>query len=373
MLSDVEKYYKNKKVSIQSRGIITTVTPDQFTSTPGIYKIFQVHPMKTYRIVLDYKRFKGNIRLWISDMNNKPLLFNPQFFLKNRTEILETSYFAKCAHTIKIGLLFVDPQKDQYFEIVKIKIQECNKPTSIKTLAIIVPYRNRFEHLKRFVPEMRNYLTKFNFQIFVIHQKNKKLFNRAALFNIGYHLIRQQFDYFCFHDIDLIPEGSDYSFPKSPCHLSMNCSQFNYKKKKIFGGVVLFTGSQFTTINGFSNLYKGWGGEDDDLLLRVKKHYTPKYRPGKYLSLNHTHIGKSGNPNYKNNLNMYMKRKNNIKHAKDDGLNAINKTFKYKVLKINKINTTIMNNSRSSKIDFVGCKNMTYQNGLDYMIDIDFI
>ena len=36
------------------------------------------------------------------------------------------------------------------------------------------------------------------------------------------------------------------------------------------GGVTMLTKQQFTKINGYSNLFWGWGGEDDDLFNRVK-------------------------------------------------------------------------------------------------------
>lgn len=36
----------------------------------------------------------------------------------------------------------------------------------------------------------------------------------------------------------------------------------------IFGGICAIRTEQFVAINGFSNSYWGWGGEDDDLSMR---------------------------------------------------------------------------------------------------------
>lgn len=38
---------------------------------------------------------------------------------------------------------------------------------------------------------------------------------------------------------------------------------------KYFGGVSMMTAEQFDSVNGLSNLYWGWGGEDDDLYFRM--------------------------------------------------------------------------------------------------------
>ena len=43
---------------------------------------------------------------------------------------------------------------------------------------------------------------------------------------------------------------------------------FRLPYASIFGGVGSFTKEQFENINGFSNKFWGWGGEDDDLYRR---------------------------------------------------------------------------------------------------------
>jgi hypothetical protein len=46
-----------------------------------------------------------------------------------------------------------------------------------------------------------------------------------------------------------------------------------------FGGVCAFSANDFQYINGFSNVFWGWGGEDDDLYQRILFHNLTATRP----------------------------------------------------------------------------------------------
>lgn len=142
-------------------------------------------------------------------------------------------------------------------------------------LGIIVPYRNRINHLEEFKKSTTNYLNNkgyTNYVIIIVEQDNAKLFNRGMLLNIGFKEAKKlRCDYVVFHDVDMLPIDVDYSYSDTPIHLATD----NIPFKSYFGGITLFPSELFEKINGFSNLYWGWGFEDDDLRYRCVKNNIP--------------------------------------------------------------------------------------------------
>ena len=141
-------------------------------------------------------------------------------------------------------------------------------------LGVIVPYRNRYEHLQEFKKSIVEYLESKNidFKIIIIEQDNAKLFNRGMLCNIGFiEAQKENCDYIVIHDIDIIPVDVDYSYSNVPVHLATD----NIPFESYFGGMTLFPTDVFEKINGFSNLYWGWGFEDDDLRYRCVRKSVP--------------------------------------------------------------------------------------------------
>ena len=137
-------------------------------------------------------------------------------------------------------------------------------------LGVIVPYRKRPTHLRKFQEHIRNYLKDYDYELIVVEQNDDLPFNRGKLLNIGFKTaLRKQCDYVVFHDVDMLPRDVDYSYSDIPLHLATNF--VNSKRelfKTYFGGVTMFPIELFKKVNGYSNEYWGWGFEDDDLLLR---------------------------------------------------------------------------------------------------------
>ncbi|XP_049781831.1 beta-1,4-N-acetylgalactosaminyltransferase bre-4-like [Schistocerca cancellata] len=154
------------------------------------------------------------------------------------------------------------------------KPQKCVSKFSV---AVVVPYRNRSSQLQIFLKYMHPFLQNqlLSYQIFVVEQALDGAFNRAKLLNIGFveAMKIRPFHCFIFHDVDLIPQKDNniYACTSQPRHMSSCVNTFRYHLpyEELFGGAVAILQNQFELVNGFSNNFYGWGGEDDDFHRRI--------------------------------------------------------------------------------------------------------
>ncbi|XP_065883534.1 beta-1,4-galactosyltransferase 7-like isoform X2 [Dysidea avara] len=150
-------------------------------------------------------------------------------------------------------------------------------------LAVLVPFRGRYEELLEFAPHIHEFLSrqKIHHDIWVINQHDHFRFNRASLLNIGHLLSKQTCDYLVMHDVDLLPTNDNlsYTYPeKGPFHVSSPELHPLYHYKTFIGGIFIMTKEQYERVNGLSNLFWGWGREDDELYLRIREVGMPMSR-----------------------------------------------------------------------------------------------
>ena len=191
-------------------------------------------------------------------------------------------------------------------------------------IAIIVPFRNREEHLKKFIPHMISFFQKTDLEpeFLIIEQVDTKPFNRAKLLNVGFNEAKDHHENFCFHDIDLLPVNldCDYSLKEGVCKLSYYVSQFNFIPRPTgeLGGVTTFDKKSYIMVNGYSNEYWGWGVEDNDLGERCRRKKIPfTLRKGRYLSLPHKSNGDTNGGVSSTDTNKNRKYFQNLSNTED--------------------------------------------------------
>ena len=185
-------------------------------------------------------------------------------------------------------------------------------------LGLVIPYRDREEHLKKFIPFITKFLKKkeIEYKIIVVNQDNKSNFNRAKLLNIGADYIFNEVDYLCFHDVDLIPIPTvDYTLDNNNIvyhnigiladnknnlidedNLIKNINEININKIHFDYNYLNYNGIGGVTIldkniwkeNPWNEIFSGWGYEDNEYYHRLKaKNYQIKKKNFKYISLHH--------------------------------------------------------------------------------------
>lgn len=146
-------------------------------------------------------------------------------------------------------------------------------------LAVLIPYRDREEHLTTLLAALVPYLERQHrdFDIFVLEQGDGYLFNRGALLNAGVLLLQgSAYDHFVFQDVDTIPldretGGVQYRYPRgeAPLHLSPFGMHPKASYEDFFGGILIMTREQVQSVNGFAPHFWGWGREDDNMRERL--------------------------------------------------------------------------------------------------------
>ncbi|XP_020781375.2 beta-1,4-galactosyltransferase 1-like [Boleophthalmus pectinirostris] len=206
---------------------------------------------------------------------------------------------------------------------------------SKRKVAVIIPFRNRYEHLGYWLYYLHPILMRqqLDYRVFVINQDGEGVFNRAKLMNVGYAEAVKVYDYECFvfSDIDLVPldDRNLYKCFDNPRHLAVAMDKFNFglPYNNYYGGVSSLSKDQYLKINGFSNTFWGWGGEDDDIYNRIVFRGMSISRPdmvtGKYKMIKHNR-DLHNEPNPQNPSKLWKTRRT----MDSDGLNSLKYTVK---------------------------------------------
>lgn len=192
--------------------------------------------------------------------------------------------------------------------------------------SIIIPYRDRLEHIKIVVPRLRQVFKDEDFEIIISEQADQNIFRRGNTRNVGFQ--HSLGEIVVFHDADYFPVDVKYWDGASDLFLPVYRVKFvrndmsdrpendipggythfkNGVDDDFFGGALTFKREIFERINGFSPLFKGWGHEDVDLRNRVQM-YGVDYRRSKtgfFFALDHKDSGPAANDqNHHNNINL---------------------------------------------------------------------
>ena len=146
---------------------------------------------------------------------------------------------------------------------------------TIPSLIFIVPYRDREVELSFFkenMPYMLEDYPKDSYAIYYIHQKDNRVFNRGAMKNIGFIMVKNKYpnDYknitLIFNDVDTIPSKKNLFDYNTRHGIVKHFFGFTYT----LGGIVSIKAGDFEKIHGFPN-YWAWGYEDNVLQHRVQR------------------------------------------------------------------------------------------------------
>jgi hypothetical protein len=190
---------------------------------------------------------------------------------------------------------------------------------------ISIPYRNREHNLNKIIPILKEKFKDSNFKIQVVEQSNDLPFNIAYLINIGFDIFKKQEQdlewTYIFHPVDCYPIDVDYNiYDKDIVALCQHGS--------MWGNAYCYKPSSYIKMNGYSNNYWGWGGEDHEPNKKSKLFKLSLEKRG--IDFDQTE-NKSDHNNITNNRNLATLSIKTFEDFIKDGLN----TIKYDIVEKN--------------------------------------
>ena len=152
-------------------------------------------------------------------------------------------------------------------------IKEEPPDSHIPKFIFLVPYRDREQHLEFFKTHMKTILEDYSpldYAIYYIHQCDQRVFNRGAMKNIGFLMVKNKYpDHYrditlVFNDVDCVPTKKN----QFPYITVPGTIKHFYGFKFTLGGIVSINAGDFEKLNGFPNFW-AWGYEDNMLQHRA--------------------------------------------------------------------------------------------------------
>ena len=204
---------------------------------------------------------------------------------------------------------------------------------------IIIPYRQREEHLgyfiKHSVPLIEECMPET--KVVVVEQSVGKLFNRGKVLNVGFKEYMDKTEYFITHDVDINPKKEVLKYYN--LDIENGVLKLLTPHNQSFGQIVKFHNESINKSNGFPNNIWGWGIEDRALFNRCII---------KNINIKDTSLSKKNFVmlHHKSNVETYveeklkisekwvrknidkLEEKDKLKMVNDDGIN----TVEYKII-----------------------------------------